>query len=76
MKRGIDKAKDIILDFFDEITIPCIELKDLNRIALVSSNYDKNIADIVKRLKIVFPDSRVTTIKEDDVIAYIKVNWA
>ena len=49
MKRGIDKAKDIILDFFDEITIPCIELKYLNRIALVSSNYDKNIADIVSK---------------------------
>ena len=40
LKKGIDEAKNYVLDFFEEISIPCENLEDFYKIALVSSNYD------------------------------------
>lgn len=37
---------------------------------------DENIAAIVDGLKLVFPDSKVESIKENDEIAYIKIDWS
>ena len=47
LKKGIDEAKNYVLDFFEEISIPCENLEDFYKIALVSSNYDLNIAEVV-----------------------------
>jgi hypothetical protein len=38
--RGIDIARNHIIDFLEEIAIPCAEEKDFYNVACVSSNYD------------------------------------
>ncbi len=47
VKRGIDKAKNIIIDYLEEISIKLDDLKTMKNVAAVASNYDDNIAEIV-----------------------------
>jgi len=47
IKKGIEKCRDKIIEFLEEISIHPKDKKDLYNIALVSSNYNENIASIV-----------------------------
>ena len=47
IKKGMEKSREKILEFLEEISVQAKEKKDLFNIALVSSNYNENIAEIV-----------------------------
>jgi len=47
LKRGIDIAKQAIKEFLDEIVIECNTKEFFYKVAMVSSNYDENISEIV-----------------------------
>lgn len=49
LKKGIDQAAEQIIEFYNEISLPCEKHEEFYRIAMVSSNYDANIADVVSR---------------------------
>jgi chaperonin GroEL len=47
IKKGIDECSDKVVKILKERAIPCNSLEDLNKVAMISSNYDNEVADIV-----------------------------
>lgn len=47
IKKGIEKSRDKVIEFLEEILIPVKDQNDLYNIARVSCNYNDNIASIV-----------------------------
>lgn len=47
IKRGLDKGKAEMLDFLKEIAIPCDTPEHYYHIAMVSSNYDQILSNII-----------------------------
>lgn len=47
MKKGIFKAKEAIKEFLEEIVLDCNTKDQFFRVAMVSSNYDPKISEIV-----------------------------
>ena len=47
IKKGIEKSRDKIIEFLEEICITTNSKEDLYNVARVSSNYNVNIAKIV-----------------------------
>lgn len=50
IKKGIEKSRDKIIEFLDEIAMVANTEKDLYNIAKVSCNYNENIAKIVSEV--------------------------
>ena len=49
MKRGMDRALRVVLDFLKEIAMPISEPEEIRSVCLVSSNHTERIADIVSK---------------------------
>ena len=47
MKRGMEKARDLVIDFLEEIRRPADTLEILRKCALVSTNYDEKLSDVI-----------------------------
>lgn len=50
MKRGMDKALQVVLGFLKDISMPISQPEELKNVCMVSSNHDERIANIVSRV--------------------------
>ena len=50
IKRGMDKALKVILEFLKEISMPISQPEEIKNVCLVSSNYNERIADIISKV--------------------------
>lgn len=49
LKRGMDKAVQVVLGFLKEISMPVSQPEEVRNVCLVSSNHNEHIADIVSK---------------------------
>jgi chaperonin GroEL len=49
LKRGIETARSQVLEFLEEIAVPCLSLQDYYNVAKVATNYCENIAEVVSK---------------------------
>ena len=47
MKRGMDKALQVVLDFLKDVAMPITSDDEIKNICMVSSNHNQTIADVV-----------------------------
>lgn len=64
LKRGMDKAVKVVCDYVDAVAIPIKDNQDLKRVALIASNDDEEIADILVKAYDIVGKEGVITIEE------------
>lgn len=47
MKKGMEKARDLVIDFLDEIRRPADTIEILRKCAMVSTNYDEKLSNVI-----------------------------
>lgn len=63
VKKGIEKAVDVCVDFFENNTKPCKTKKDLVNVATISANSDKVLGEMIASAKHKLGDHAAITVE-------------